>query len=971
MNSLGNDGLLIFGVRSFLAMNPDLNEGDSGRVDSDGRSPADGVKYREVRYEHTPNLPQILEQLGVALLVSTYQAGKVLVLGAHQGSLRISFMHFDRAMGVAAAEDRIAIGTRRQIHFLQSAPEIAPRIEPANSHDGCFAMRSSFYTGNIHGHDLAWGAEGLWIVNTLFSTLCTLDEAFHFIPRWRPRFVTELADQDRCHLNGLALERGVPRFVSALAETNEPAGWRVHKAQTGCIIDVPTQEVVMRGLAMPHSPRMYQGSLWVLDSGNGDFGSVDLGEGRFHQVERLPGYTRGLAFAGQFAFVGLSKIRETAIFGGLPVCERGEVLRCGVGVVDLITGKTVAVFQFHSGVEEIFAVEVLQGYRNPAVFGPADDQNDDQQEVWIVPLPSESQRQTVLKLPIYSRPKGDSSRAHPVNKPQKTADQYAAIGVNLHRQGRFSEASEAFQNAIVMSPRASTLVDLGNLRQDQGDQQAAIACYRQAVELDANCVPARQNLGYLLMNHGAPEEAVAQYEELLRISPLPMNRLLHALALPVLYDSKEDVDRWRLRIESLLEKMIDDGIVVDTTESLIPTTFFLAYQGKNDRRVMERMGKVIRGKQSIAKKGAEAESLSSNRKVRVGFLSAYFRDHTIGRLNLGRIRHLDRSQFDVIIFTTSRQTDPFVEAFQSSADRFVCLTRDVATSREAIVSEKLDLLLFADVGMDALASTLAYSRMAPIQCVTWGHPDTTGSPNMDYFLSSELLETSEADLHYSEKLIRMPLLGVHYERPRRTGPDRCRSYFGLSEDSHLYVCPQTLFKFHPDFDEILSGILNTDPRGQLVMIEGRVPQWTERLQRRWQRTLGKDAASRVVWIPAQPRDDFMALFQVADVVLDPVHFGGGNSTYEALAMGTPVVSLPGEFLRSRITAALYRKMREMTCIVSSPQQYIELSVRIASDHGFRSELRSRIQSRSNLLFEDPAEVQVFADTLKQLVRGSS
>lgn len=935
-----------------------LSGGDSG-------NPPSSPKFREVRYEHTPNLPQILAHLRISLLVSTYQAGKVLVLGTHQGQLKISFMNFDRAMGIAATFDRLAVGTRRQIHFLQSAPEIAPRIEPCNTHDGCFAIRQSFYTGNILGHDLAWGDEGLWVVNTLFSALCTLNDSFNFVPRWRPKFVTDLIDQDRCHLNGMALHRGVPRFVSVLAETNSPAGWRENKAKTGCIIDVASQETVVRGLAMPHSPRMYQEHLWVLDSGNGELCRVDCQSGKLVTVEQMPGYTRGLSFAGQFAFVGLSKIRETAVFGGLPVSERKEPLRCGVGVIDLVSGKTVAVFQFHSGVDEIFAVEVLDGFQNPAVFGPGTEQSEEDPEVWIVPMPTEPVRPKEASIPIYARPKEKSETGQPTRVIRPTAEQFAAQGVMLHRQGELAEANEAFQNAMLMSPTASTLVSLGNLRQDQGDQQAAIACYRQALELDSNCVPARQNLGYLLMNHGEPEEAVAQYEHLLKIAPSPMNRLLHALTLPVLYESAADVERWRLRIESLLERMIAEGITVDTTDHLVPTTFFLAYQGKNDRRVMEMLGKILLGIQGVPK--LVAGRPASKQKLRVGFLSAYFRDHTIGRLNLGRIQHLDRRAFEVVIFATSRQVDSLVEDFQNRADRYVLLTRDVAAARDTVLAEKLDLLLFADVGMDALASTLAYSRMAPVQCVTWGHPDTTGSPYMDYFLSSELLETPHGEMHFSERLVRMPLLGVHYERPRRLGPPRTRSFFDIPEDCHVYVCPQTLFKFHPDYDPILAGILNGDPQGRLVMIEGRVPQWTDRLKSRWLRTLGEDALSRVIWLPAQPRDDFLALFECANVVLDPIHFGGGNTTYEALAMGTPVVSLPGEFLRSRITAALYRKMNEMTCVVASPEEYIQLALRIANDLSFQAALRSRIIASAGVLFEDMAEVEVFAGTLRRLM----
>ncbi|HVJ69531.1 MAG TPA: TIGR03032 family protein [Caulifigura sp.] len=339
-----------------------------------------------VRYEYTPLLPEILQFAGVTVLVSTYQAGKVLALGSHSGQVTVSFCHFDRAMGLAVDRTRLAIGTRRQIHFLKSAPELGPRMSPAGTRDGCWLPRFSFYTGNVHGHELAWGSDGLWLCNTLFSTLCTLHEDFSFVPRWRPPFITELQAEDRCHLNGLAMQDGRPRFVTAMAESNEPAGWRSTKSTSGCVIDVPSGETVARGLAMPHSPRLYDGKLWVLHSGSGELGTVDSQSGRYDAVERVPGYTRGLAFAGQFAFVGLSKIRETSIFGGVPIAENRESLKCGIAVVDLRTGKSIAAFQFFTGVEEIFAIEVIP-QRNAHIQGPSRDLDDEAHDVWLAPPP--------------------------------------------------------------------------------------------------------------------------------------------------------------------------------------------------------------------------------------------------------------------------------------------------------------------------------------------------------------------------------------------------------------------------------------------------------------------------------------------------------------------------------------------------------------------------------------------------------
>jgi protein O-GlcNAc transferase len=262
-----------------------------------------------------------------------------------------------------------------------------------------------------------------------------------------------------------------------------------------------------------------------------------------------------------------------------------------------------------------------------------------------------------------------------------------------------------------------------------------------------------------------------------------------------------------------------------------------------------------------------------------------------------------------------------------------------------------------------LCSTLAFSRMAPIQCVTWGHPETTGSSAIDYFLSSELLDEPTSQEHYTEKLVRMPLTGTYYERPPiPSDPDSIRRLPGLAGAGSLYGCPQSLFKFHPDDDNVLRGILEADPHGRIVVIEGRVPEWTNRLRSRWQRTLA-NVHDRIVFLPAIANDDYLRLLRICDVILDPLHFGGGNSSYEALAMGTPVVTLPSQFLRGRITAGLYRKMQMTECVVDTTDEYIALAVRLAKDPAFRQAIRSRIAAQSGVLFDDPAEVRCLEDAL--------
>jgi protein O-GlcNAc transferase len=339
---------------------------------------------REVRFQYSREFPRILQHLNAALLFSTYQTGKLGVIGMHNGELKLAFYNFEQAMGVATGSNRLAVGTHRQIYFLHPAHKLAPNIEPKGAYDACWLTLNSMVTGFVHGHELAWGAEGLWMVNTLFSCLCTLDNSYSFVPRWQPPFISELVNQDRCHLNGLAMRDGRPQFVTAHSESNEPAGWRPTKATSGCVIEVPSGRTIVGGLSMPHSPRWHNNRLWVLDSGTGRLVVIDPGSGRVDGIETFPGYTRGLVFHGQFAFVGLSKIRETAIFGGVPIAERRDELFCGVAVVDLVSGRTVAQVQFHSGVEEIFAVDVLPGCRNPVLSGPSPEK-DGREDIWFVP----------------------------------------------------------------------------------------------------------------------------------------------------------------------------------------------------------------------------------------------------------------------------------------------------------------------------------------------------------------------------------------------------------------------------------------------------------------------------------------------------------------------------------------------------------------------------------------------------------
>jgi uncharacterized protein (TIGR03032 family) len=327
-----------------------------------------------LRSVHTSNFSAILQELGISLLVTTYQAGKLVMLRPDGDRLNTHFRGFGKPMGLAVDGDRLAIGTSVEIWEFHNAPAVARRLEPAGSHDACFLPRSSVCTGDIQIHEMAWGdSQGddpeLWFVNTRFSCVCTRSNVHSFVPRWRPPFISALAPEDRCHLNGLCVVDGRPAFVTALGATDTRSGWRADKKGGGVLMEVPSGEVVARGLSMPHSPRWHGGRLWVLESGGGGIGHVDPATGRYEAVAVLPGFTRGLDFCGPLAFVGLSQVRESAVFSGIAVAERPLADRCcGVWVVNIHTGQTVAHVKFEDALQEIFAVQVLPGVRHPDVI---------------------------------------------------------------------------------------------------------------------------------------------------------------------------------------------------------------------------------------------------------------------------------------------------------------------------------------------------------------------------------------------------------------------------------------------------------------------------------------------------------------------------------------------------------------------------------------------------------------------------
>jgi uncharacterized protein (TIGR03032 family) len=370
----------------------------------------------EFHYTQTDSFVALLQELGASLLVTTYQANKLLAVRAEGNGLSTLVRTFDRPMGLAVDTGRLALGCRDQIWEFRNAPDIARQIEPLGTHDACYLPRNSHFTGEIGIHEVAWAGNELWMVNTRFSCLCTLDPKYSFVPRWRPPFVTALTADDCCHLNGLAVVDGQPKYVTALGKTDTPHGWRANKAKGGCVIEISSGEIISHGLSMPHSPRWHNGRLWLLESGTGQLMHVDPRTGHQQKVVELPGFARGLALRGKYAYIGLSKIRATSAMDGVPLAERRDELKCGVAVVDLAAGQVCAMLEFQTAVEEIFDVQLLGGLRFPEVMG---FQKDTIQHTFVIPPEERSPQFGDCSLSAFGH--GMSDRVTYASLSEKTA----------------------------------------------------------------------------------------------------------------------------------------------------------------------------------------------------------------------------------------------------------------------------------------------------------------------------------------------------------------------------------------------------------------------------------------------------------------------------------------------------------------------------------------------------------------------
>ncbi|WP_421765678.1 TIGR03032 family protein [Ekhidna sp.] len=335
-------------------------------IEKDGENP--------FTYQHSKSFAQILNQLKSSLVLSTYQTGKVVMFSPKDDQQMIQLpRNFRKPMGVASHDKYLAVACLNEIVLMHRSANAAKSYpKKPNTYDAMYLPRSTHYTGSVDTHDISYGKGGLWAVITQFSCIAQLDPRFSFLPKWKPHFITDIAPGDKCHLNGMTLKNGVPKYVTALGVSDKPGGWRENKLKGGILMDVETNEILLDGLAMPHSPRLVGDDVFYLQSADGELWKYNIPSKSNERICEVPGFARGMSFYQNFLFIGLSKIREDSKdFGKMPIASKNP--KAGVAIVNLRTNRVEGILEYQNAVKELYDVHILPGITRPNILNNLND----------------------------------------------------------------------------------------------------------------------------------------------------------------------------------------------------------------------------------------------------------------------------------------------------------------------------------------------------------------------------------------------------------------------------------------------------------------------------------------------------------------------------------------------------------------------------------------------------------------------
>jgi predicted O-linked N-acetylglucosamine transferase (SPINDLY family) len=589
----------------------------------------------------------------------------------------------------------------------------------------------------------------------------------------------------------------------------------------------------------------------------------------------------------------------------------------------------------------------------------------------------------------------------------------------LELAGRKADAEKHYRNAIALRPDfVDAHIHLGSLLADMGQLPGALAHSERAVALHPEGAGARNNLGNILRALGRREEAIAQYDIALRIDPnsfmahynrgvtlrgetriaeardhfarafalrpdfLEAELALCMAELPALYEKPSDIAARREAYADRLARLSVDvdraGVPAALAEAVgSHQPFYLPYQGSDDRELQILYGSLV-CKIMAAKYRPPVlpGPPAAGEPIRLGIVSGFFRQHSNWKIPIkGWLENLNRDRFHLSGYYTSSERDEATGTAAKLCDRFVQGPLPLDAWRRTILDDRPHVLIFPEIGMDKATAQLAAQRLAPVQCASWGHPVTSGFPTIDYFISSDLMEPEGAAVHYCEQLVRLPNLSIFYEPLQVRSAITSRAELGLRSDAVVFWCCQSLPKYLPQFDEVFARIAAEVPGCQFTFIEfGGGRGVTEMFRARLERAFGEiglDAGDYCVFLPRLAPDRFAAAIGHCDVVLDSIGWSGCNSVLESLVHNRPIVTLAGDMMRGRHTAAILNRMEIREMIAATVDEYVALAVSLGRDPAKRAELSARIKSHQHRVYRDRSCIEALEAFLDGAVRNAA